>query len=481
MKTIMIIVVAVLLFYTGVGQNATVVLVKHELRWTDETRFPNYFLDPEVRDSIFGDTRTELMKYLNVNEVVFPKEIEYRIIDGFGKQKVEMPATNPGPEPQIAIFSFITRETSGYAMYWHLNILIKENGKGVVTRNASHELEYYDASGYLSPRCWLSALEFRSIFSQLVKEAIGSVPESDEKILLGSPEEKEKLVRSLFPDSQRALLKIRGAWRNAGNFSALIESGTDTLVKMNYRQGWESEYIIPTGKAVFAGLFTSMTGLDIAYEQKVVREIRGSMLFSDRRKVRIRLKWLEIQERTVTEGVYSFRVTAPLVAEIVEGDRMVGQFVCTYRSLVHTSDRTTEKFSLMTGYRSTNTFGTEQVYRIDGYLDETQVYAEFNEYHGIMAMGTDTALMAMMVVQNCNPDSRTYGRSGLSKNKKVSFSASSSLGKPSLDDAGKTEWYPVYLPENVSREEGETCMKILSCLFFGIGSQLMDVDDGDEE
>ncbi len=465
----MIIIVAALLFYTGSGQNATVVLVKHELRWTDETRFPNYFLYPEVRGSIFSDTRAELMKHLNVNEVVFPEDIEYRIIDGFGKQKVEMPAAKTSPDPQIAIFSFITRATSGYAMYWHLNILIKVNGKNVVTRSASHELEYYDASGYFSPRCWLSAEEFRSVFSQLVREALGTLPASEEKILLGSPEEKEELVRSLFPDSQRALLKIRGAWRNAGNFSALIESGTDTLVRMNYRQGWESEYIMPTGSALFAGLFTAMTGLDITYEQKVVNESRGSILFLDKRKIRVRLKWLEIHERTVQEGVNSVRVTAPLVAELAEGDRLAGKFVCTYRSLVHASDRTKEKFSLLTGFRSTNTLGTEQVYRVDGYLSETPVFAEFNEYYGITAVSADTALLAMMVLQNCNPDSRTYASSRLSENKKVAVGAGSSIGKPSLDNAEKTEWYPVYLSKDISVEEGEMCLKILSCLFFAIG------------
>ncbi|MDD5508339.1 MAG: hypothetical protein PHD25_08445 [Bacteroidales bacterium] len=468
MKTFMIIVLTVLSFHAGFGQNATVVLVKHELRWTDETRFPNYFLDPEVRDSIFDDTRVELMNYLNLNEVAFPEDIEYRIIDGFGKQKVEMPATDPGADPQIAIFSFITRGTSNFAMYWHLNILINESGKRIVTKNASHELEYYDASGYFSPRCWLSDVEFRSIFSQLVRETLGTQPASDEKILLGSPEKKEELVRSLFPDSQRALLKIRGAWRNAGNFSALIELGTDTLVRMNYRQGWESEYSIPTFSALFATLFTTMTGLDIAYEQKVVREVRGSMLLSDGRKIRTRFKWLEIKECTVMEGVNSVRVTAPMVAEIVEKGQLTGKFVCTQRSLVHASDRTREKFSLLTGFRSTNTFGTEQVYRVDGYMGETPVFAEFNEYHGITAVSADTSLQAMMVVQNCNPDNRTFGSSGMSKSKKVSYGASTSIGKPSLDNAEKTEWYPVYLPENVSREEGETCLKILSCLFFGI-------------
>ncbi len=460
---------AVLSFHAGYGQNARVVLVKHELRWTDETRFPNYFLDPEVRDSIFSDTRMELMKFLNVNEVAFPEDIEYRIIDGFGKQKVEMPATKTSPDPQIAILSFITRGTSNFAMYWNMNILIKESGKNTVTKSASHELEYYDASGYFSPRCWLSAEDFRSVFSQLVREALGSLPASDEKILVGSPEEKEEFVRSLFPDSQRTLLKMRGNWRDASNFSALLESGTDTLVRLNYRQGWESEYTVPTGSAFFAGLFTAVTGLDFTYEQKVVRETKGSIVFSDKRKIRVRIKWLEIHECTVQEGVSSAQVTAPLVAELVEGDRLAGKFVCTYRSQVHASGQTKEKFSPLTGLRSTNTFGTEQVYRIDGYLDETPVFAEFNEYYGIAAVNVDTALLAMMVVQNCNPDSRSYASSRLSENKKVVTGAGTSIGKPSLDNAEKTEWYPVYLSKDVSEEKGEMCMKILSCLFFGIG------------
>ncbi len=47
----------------------------------------------------------------------------------------------------------------------------------------------------------------------------------------------------------------------------------------------------------------------------------------------------------------------------------------------------------------------------------------------------------------------------------------SSVGKQSLDNAEKVEWYPIYLPVNASRETGEMCLKILSCLFFGMGTQ----------
>ena len=55
--------VAVLLCFVSFAQNAQVVVFKHELRWTDEARFPNYFLYQDIRDSIYKDTKLELMKY----------------------------------------------------------------------------------------------------------------------------------------------------------------------------------------------------------------------------------------------------------------------------------------------------------------------------------------------------------------------------------------------------------------------------------
>lgn len=76
MKTGILFTAALLLFLISSGQNARVILVKHELRWTNETRFPNYFLDPDFRDSIFSDTRQELMKTLQVADVAFPGEVE---------------------------------------------------------------------------------------------------------------------------------------------------------------------------------------------------------------------------------------------------------------------------------------------------------------------------------------------------------------------------------------------------------------------
>ncbi len=297
MKHLILILAAFSLFHLCNGQNAKVLVLKHELRWTDEARFPNYFLYPDLRDSIFSDIRMELSKTINVQDVLFPERVEYKIINGFGNQKVELPEKVSGAEPEIGIFSFITRATSGFAMYWKMNIIIRQNGKTILTKAVSHELEYFDASGYLTSRRWLSPDEFRQIFGRLVKEALGVLPASDEKITLGSPEEKEELIRSLFPHSKRVLLKINGAWRDAGNFSALLEAPGDTLVRLNYHEGWESESARPGRSAIFSTLFTEITGIDMMYEQKVIREKKGTVKFSDGQKTIIRLKWIEMQER----------------------------------------------------------------------------------------------------------------------------------------------------------------------------------------
>lgn len=470
MKTRILITVALFIFQISIGQNARVLLVKHELRWTNETRFPNYFLYTDLRDSIFSDTRQELMNKHQAGDVAFPEKVEYRIIAGTGNQKTEMPVATSTEGPEIGIFSFITRATVGFAMYWKMRIIVRENGQTVISKEVSHELEYYDDSGYLTSRCWLSPEDFRAIFGRLVKEALGSLPASDEKIILGSPEEKEELIRTLFPDSQRALLKIKGAWRDAGNFTALLEAGSDTLVSLDYRAGWDSETAVPSASGIFASLFTEVTGIDMYYEQKVILEKKGIMRFPDGRKTKIRLRWIEMQERTVKGEDGISTITAPLVTELYDGETREGDFLFTRQVKVHTTDQTKESFNIWTGYQNENTLGSESTQRIEGFMGDTAIFSEFNEYYGIIEVSADSVLLAMMVAQNCNPESRSFGGARMTKNK-VTMVGGASVGKQSLENTQKVEWYPIYLPVNASKETGEMCLKILSCLFFGMGTQ----------
>jgi hypothetical protein len=84
LKTISITILVILIYTISFAQNAQVVVFKHGLRWTDETKFPYYFLCQDIRDSIFKDTKLELMNYLKVNEVVLPKDVSYKIFNGVG-------------------------------------------------------------------------------------------------------------------------------------------------------------------------------------------------------------------------------------------------------------------------------------------------------------------------------------------------------------------------------------------------------------
>ena len=85
MKIICVFTAAFLISVSCVAQQAKVVVFKHELRWTDENRFPNYFHVPAIRDSVFGETKLELMNYLKVSDVKLPQNVDYRVINGFGK------------------------------------------------------------------------------------------------------------------------------------------------------------------------------------------------------------------------------------------------------------------------------------------------------------------------------------------------------------------------------------------------------------
>ena len=121
----------ILISLSGYAQKAEVVAFRHDLRWVDETKFPNYFLMDELRDSIFKATEQEIGMYLKLNEIKFPEEVSYKIINGFGNQKVNMPKANPANDYEIGIYSFISRATVGLSVLWKFNIVIKRKD-GVV-------------------------------------------------------------------------------------------------------------------------------------------------------------------------------------------------------------------------------------------------------------------------------------------------------------------------------------------------------------
>ena len=113
MKLLKLTFLGFLLSFVGYAQQAEIVVFRHDMRWVDETKFPNYFLINEVQDSIFNATELEIRNYLKASTVKLPEEVSYKIINGFGNQKIRMPRSIPENDFELGIFSFITRATVG--------------------------------------------------------------------------------------------------------------------------------------------------------------------------------------------------------------------------------------------------------------------------------------------------------------------------------------------------------------------------------
>jgi hypothetical protein len=483
MKAFIFITSALFLTLLSLAQQAKVVAFKHELRWTEESRFPYYFVMPEFRDSVFNDTRMELMKYLSVRDVTFPDKVEYKIINGFGKQKTEMPSGGSANDPAIGIFSFITRATSGYAMFWKFTVVIKKNNKTILEKEVSHELEYANVSGYVDSQLWITPEEFRQIFHRLVNEALGFEPASGEKILLGLDkamqdnvqallmlDAAEKEADSLLAGPSRCLLKMNGAWKSAGNFAAMLESGKDTILDFYFKQGGTQEWPKPSFSSVLSNLFAEATGIGIEYEQKVANQINGKLLFADGQRFGIKLKWIEIATRTTAGDEISSRITAPLTAELYNDKEQVGYFLYSRREEVQATNETKETFNVFTGRQNENTMGVELVHRIEGSLFGRPVSVEYNESQGLIKIMSGDGILGIMVVRNCNPESNSVGNVALSKNKRFMVSSGHNIGKPSLENEKHVEWYPVYFPANATDDSMKISIETLICLFFGMGN-----------
>lgn len=469
MKKLWLFFLGILLSFVGYAQQAEIVVFRHDLRWVDETRFPNYFLSDGVQDSIFNATEREISNYLKLTEIKLPENVAYKIINGFGNQKVKMPQANSENDYEVGIYSFITRATVGFAVLWKFNIVVKKRGKVIHTKEVVHQLEYFNVSGYLTSIKWLEQDEFQTIFMRLLKESLGVLPPSDEVIVIGSAHEQEEKAQALLSASTRHLLKIDGNWRTAGNFMAQLESPVDTVMSFQFKEKLVWEFPKPSFSDILAQLFSQMTGIEVVLEEMVDYEKKGTLVFSDGDELGILLQWIEIEtSSTFSDEVYSQRVLDPLVAELFTKDEQIGYFVYMQEEIVDTTDKTQNSFNVFNGMQTQNSLGIERIHRIEGMLHERPILVEYHENQGLIEVKSGQETLGVMVVENLNPDNRSISNETLSKNKIFIFGGKK--GNPSLKKTKSVEWFPIYLPNDYSGESGKICAETLVFLFFGIGN-----------
>lgn len=463
-----------LMLSTGLlfAQKAQVITFRHTVRWLNESNFPNYFIERNTHDSIYADVRKNLKKILNVTEVELPGKVEYKIISGFGKPKDE---PNPGVVPVgdvVNIYSVLTRATTGMAVFWSVHVTISNNGKTTLDKEVKCEIENENAAGYMSKNVrWFSPIEFRKIFGGLFSEVLGTGQPMGEKVVVGSIEEKEKEVRSWFPNSTMYILKTNGVMQSGGNFSAMLVNGNDTILSMAYKNKLDMVFGPLSAKPLFAHLFTGLTGIGIEYTLKQKDHKSGELEFSNKQQIEILLEWIEEVTYSTTSDETTSRITVPLIGQLIKDNQPQGEFIYQRISEVISTPETKEKFSLIAGNTIENSYGTAIQHRVKGNLNDLEFTVEYDELFSFSDIKVNNEILASMIFQNCNPqNSQSFNEEKLSKNKKMMTSFYSNVGKPKLNKEEKLEWYPVFIKNDASLDEMAEVCQLLVCLFFAMGN-----------
>ena len=173
----------------------------------------------------------------------------------------------------------------------------------------------------------------------------------------------------------------------------------------------------------------------------------------------------EITGLTTSGPVFSTPME-PLIGELYKDKSVVGQFVYTRSFNTFRTEKTREKLG---GWYQENTLGWGRKHRIDCVWKERRFSAEYDDHEGFVEIKSGDDVLAVMVVQNCNPENRSFGDAKLSKNKVWKYANPGNMVvDPLFSDEKKVEWYPVFVSNLGPDDSLEACLEILVCLFFGI-------------
>ena len=456
--------------HTAIGQDASVITFKHTIRWVEESDFPNYFLNPEVRDSINTQMRADLIRQFRFSNVIFPDNIEFRNIKGFGKPKDDPTGSSVSNSYDVHIFSFLTRETTGYGLTWSLKTLIRKEGKIILKKEAKHRVEY--SNNIQASQQRLTSTDFQKIFIGLIRETLSleSNYTGATTIVIGpNREEQEKEIRLWFPKSKRYLLKTSGEWPNLHNFSSLLISEKDTILKFTYKNKLDiaSEQI--SLKPMLAKMFTDVTGVGMDYTVKEEGKKRGVIQFQGGKRLLIHMKWTEEKTSTTNSDEVQNRIISPSEVQLYNDSTNIGSF--SYRRITKNlpSDQPKEKFSLTNGSFTEGLSGTGVIHRVTGILNHSPFTAEYNVMTGLIELNSGNQTLATMLFYNCNPENNPALKKINTAVQAGPVSAPDSKGgNPSSKKEGKLKWYPYYMKDGASPEEVATSLEILVCLFFGM-------------
>jgi hypothetical protein len=210
----------------------------------------------------------------------------------------------------------------------------------------------------------------------LIKEALGELPSTKEKIIVGALEAQEKKASSLLLNSTRQLLKINGAWNSASIFAALMETTNGANLDFYYKDKMMWNFPKPTFSDFYTLIFTSATGVSISFNEKITHQKKGVLFFSDGGNFGINLKWVEKVSTIKAKGIEITKqnFSDPIMIELYNEKEQIGYFLYARIEEVRSTDKTLVKFNPFIGNQTQNTWelnkfiGLRVYYKIKSYL-----------------------------------------------------------------------------------------------------------------
>ncbi|MBX2895995.1 MAG: hypothetical protein KF763_11165 [Cyclobacteriaceae bacterium] len=446
------------------AKRAQVVQINHSLRWVEERTIPNYFNYRYVKDSVLQTIANSLVKYLKCDEVLMPQEVGYQVIMGFGKAKNKFPKTIPtAADYYISINSAITRATTGYAIYWDIDIIIRDKSGVILNNKIRHEIEPVSASLYFKTARWLGQSDFIRFICQTTDEVLGLRPLQPKVIRVGSAEDEKHKLDAWLPNRETFLMLRASTTSGHTYFEIQKDSTLINLFKVKEGAVITKGRLLNKDRLV-SGILSGVTGFNVSYTVNEEIERRATVTFDPDQERKIRFNYIIQTEQWTRTDRINVSLASPIVGEVFWKDDLYGQFVYVQETDYSDTVRTgKQKLNLWGGWYTENemSMGPQQVQRLEGHFRGKKFEIQHAEFDNYILVSVDNVPAAYFSLFNLNEKVAGYQGQRLSRNK--SFLTPSVGG---LKDKEKAEVYTLYLIQTEDAQLLEDIMQIYSAFVF---------------
>ncbi len=438
-----------LLFYSCIifSQKAVIQSFEHSVRWVNEQKIPNYISTKSVQDTILSVTVEALKRKLNVKQVIFPNEIIYNYYEGFGKPKIKMSKNSRSlGDFELAILSFITRDTYNLKIYWNTEIVILQNGKTYFSNKKTHELDFFETSYINLESGQFSEAEFTRIFASLIEELLDESKNVSNIINIGLDNSIDNAIEISIPNRSKLKMITNGSFLSDADFSVSIEKEQNIISKVVYHNGKNSS----KGKGNFGGwLFANVettvlgNGTSSSYMKKTHEIRNGKLEFSTGEVHELKMEWEQNTEKVVVndadnDGIIATRTgyseqLSPMKIDIIKKDSLYGNL--TY-------------------------FKEGELFAVEGQINNHLINVFYSPSTKLLRIIENNETIVIVEMHNVNPENKNSFAGNKITNKKLFSSNKSKL----------PEWYNVYVEPNINTADTSNYMEAVFCLFFGMGN-----------